>query len=131
MRFTDGSTADTPAGVAERFNDRIGAADLDGLAAMMAQDHVFIDTAGTEIRGREACVAAWREFFAMFPGYRNVFASVRVAGSTVTMVGHSEGSSLPELNGPAIWTAEIRGDRVAGWRVWEDTAATRAHLRMD
>ena len=32
------------------------------------------------------------------------------------------------LDGPALWRAEVRGDRVAQWRVYHDTAAMREEL---
>ena len=34
----------------------------------------------------------------------------------------------PLLDGPAIWTAEVRDGKVAVWRVYEDTPEVRARL---
>ncbi|WP_142215589.1 hypothetical protein [Streptomyces sp. SLBN-118] len=65
-----------------------------------------------------------RGFFASFPHYRNVFDSLAARDDLVTVFGHSERSD-PSLAGPALWTAMIRGDQVSGWRVHEDTPATR------
>jgi ketosteroid isomerase-like protein len=100
------------------FNDRINARDLDGLAALMTDDHTFVDAVGATVDGKPACVEAWRGFFAAFPDYRNVFASVVADGDTVTALGHSE-SSVPALDGPARWTATVRGAQVARWHVEE------------
>ena len=116
---------DTAAAVVELFNDRISAADLDGLAALMTPDHQFVDTAGARISGRPACVEAWRGFFAAFPGYRNTFASLTELDSVVTVVGYSECPGQPSLEGPALWTVHLRGDLVSSWRVWDDNPTTR------
>ena len=108
--------APDPAAVAVRFNDAITARDAAALAALMTGDHTFTDSEGNVIAGREACRAAWEGFFAAFPDYRNHFTEVTAAGDTVTITGHSV-CSEPALAGPARWTATIRGDRVASWRV--------------
>jgi len=119
--------ADDPATVARRFNDHINARNLGGLASLMTQDHTFIDSAGVAISGNRACVDAWQGFFMSFPDYRNVFDTVEAHGDVVTMIGHSE-CSEPSLAGPALWTAKIEHGLVAQWRVYEDTAETRAAL---
>ena len=56
------------------FNDAINTHDVDRLAALMTDDHRFIDSAGQVVDGKQACVEAWRGFFAAFPDYRNHFA---------------------------------------------------------
>lgn len=45
----------------------------------------------------------------------------------MVMIGHSE-CSVDVLDGPAIWTAKIRGDQVAEWRVYDDTQENRTEL---
>jgi ketosteroid isomerase-like protein len=108
---------DSPeAAVALRFNDRINARDLDGLSALMTDDHTFVDSAGDRVEGKPACVEAWRGFFAAFPDYRNVFSGTRTAGDSVAITGYSQ-CSVPELAGPARWTARVRDGRVALWQV--------------
>jgi hypothetical protein len=59
--------------IVRRFNDRIGARDLEGPASLMTEDHTFIDSAGVSFRGKEEALAAWRGFFESFPDYRNDF----------------------------------------------------------
>jgi ketosteroid isomerase-like protein len=109
------------------FNDGINRRDLDGLAALMTDDHAFIDTAGGVVAGRRECLDAWRGFFESFPDYRNVFTSFAIRGDLVTIVGHSV-CAEPSLAGPALWTATIRDGRVARWRVHPDTPEVRARL---
>jgi ketosteroid isomerase-like protein len=110
-----------------RFNEFVSARDLDGLAALMTHDHTFIDTADKITRGKEKALEAWRGFFQHFPDYRNLFDTFTIESDSVTVVGHSVCSDK-RLEGPAIWTAKVRGNQVAEWRVYEDTPANRRRL---
>jgi ketosteroid isomerase-like protein len=110
-----------------QFNEHINSRDLDGLATLMTDDHTFIDTAGHAIRGKPACLDAWRGFFASFPDYRNVFDRLIVEDDRAVVVGRSSCSDQ-RLDGPALWVATARGDRLAEWRVYEDTPANRRTL---
>ena len=121
---TSGADSDS---VAVRFNECINGRDIDSLAELMSDDHKFIDTAEEVVSGKEGCLRAWRGFFESFPDYRNVFVSVMARGDVVTIVGHSE-CSEPGLSGPALWTATVRGDKVAQWRVYDDTPEIRGRL---
>ena len=103
-------------GIVNAFNAAINDRDLDALAALMTPDHQFIDTEGSKVAGKEACVAAWRSFFDSFPDYRNVFEDIRSEGDRVVAVGHSLCSFLP-LAGPAEWHADVRDRQIAEWRV--------------
>lgn len=102
-----------------RFNDAINARDLEGLAALMTDDHVFIDSADTRVSGKEAVLAAWRGFFEAFPDYRNVFERLNGDGDTVAVSGHSVCSYAP-LDGAARWSARIVDGKIAEWRVHAD-----------
>jgi ketosteroid isomerase-like protein len=105
-----------PRAVVIAFNDRINHRDIDGLTALMTDDHTFVDPAGATIVGKAECAAAWRGFFAAFPDYRNRFDAVSATGSSVTVDGRSE-CSEPALAGPARWSAVVRFDKVARWQV--------------
>ncbi|MGH3317983.1 MAG: nuclear transport factor 2 family protein [Nocardioidaceae bacterium] len=119
--------ADERRRIVERFNDCITRADPAGLGALMTDDHRFVDSAGQEWSGRDTCLETWAGFFDAFPGYRNVLASVHSTSDDVVATGRSE-CVEPGLDGPAIWTATVAGDRVAEWRVYDDTTAVRAAL---
>ena len=41
----------------------------DKLAELMTEDHVFVDSLGNQIRGREKMRAGWRRYFTMCPDY--------------------------------------------------------------
>jgi uncharacterized protein (TIGR02246 family) len=100
-----------------RFNERINQQDLEGLAELMTDDHKFIDSEGNITKGKDAMKEGWREFFKKYPDYRNKFTSVTVQDNVVVMVGYST-CSFKSLDGPNIWTARIRGERVSEWRIY-------------
>ena len=103
--------------VVQAFNDAVNRGDLDALAALMSDDHRFVDAAGSVVDGKAACVAAWRGLFAAFPDYRNRFAAVTAIDDTrVSVEGRSDCSS-PELTGPARWFVQVRDGLVTEWRV--------------
>ena len=111
------------------FNDCINARHIDGLAALMSDDHTFIDAVGSIIVGKAACLDAWRGFFATFPDYQNHFTEVTAHDVTVSMLGHST-CSYELLNGPAIWTARVVDEQVAEWHVYEDSPEVRRFLKI-
>jgi ketosteroid isomerase-like protein len=119
-----------PRALTVAFNEHINNRDLTGLARLMTDDHTFIDTAGHEIRGKSACLEAWRGFFKAFPDYRNVFDRLFVEDTTVVVIGRSSCSDV-RLDGPALWVAKARDDKLAEWRVYEDTPTNRFTLDID
>ncbi|MGX1885392.1 nuclear transport factor 2 family protein [Streptomyces sp. NPDC055287] len=118
-----------PVDVVSHFNAAINSQDLAGLAALMSEDHTLIDTEGGTVRGRLACLQAWRGFFAAFPDYRNVFTDLTAQDDVVAVSGYSV-CSQPELAGPAVWTARITGTLVAEWHVYTDTPRARRELGL-
>jgi ketosteroid isomerase-like protein len=112
-----------------RFNEVIGAHDLEGLIALSTEDHLFVDPTGHEIRGGAALREAWRELFSLSPGYRNELTSVCSRGDVVFALGCSRWTE-PALEGPAIWRAVVRDGRVAEWRVYTDSEDVRRTLGL-
>jgi ketosteroid isomerase-like protein len=104
------------------FNEAINARDLSGLSGLMTDTHRFVDSAGTTIDGKRACVDAWRGFFDAFPDYRNVFdEAVELEPGIVLVRGRSE-CTVAELDGPAEWRAVVHDDRVDEWHVSEPSS---------
>jgi ketosteroid isomerase-like protein len=121
---------DDPESVVVRFNEGINGRDLGVLARLMTDDHVFIDSVGGSVDGRQPCLDAWRGFFGAYPDYRNEFESMVLASSGMVAVTGRSVCSEPALDGPALWTAKIREGRVCEWRVYEDTPETRARIGL-
>jgi ketosteroid isomerase-like protein len=57
------NTAVDPRTLTVAFNEQITQRNLEGLANLMSDNHTFIDTAGHAIRGKSACLDAWRGCF--------------------------------------------------------------------
>src|SRR5919201_473059 len=118
-----------PETIAVQFNEAINARDIEALGALMTDDHRFVDTEERAVITKEACLDMWRGFFEQFPDYRNVFTAVLPRDNVVLAVGYST-CSFAALAGPAIWKATIRGNKVAEWRVYNDSEATRQTLNL-
>ena len=112
------------------FNHYINTRDIEGLASLMTEDHTFIDSSDEIFAGKDHMVPGWREFFELYPDYRNHFAILESRENQVFVFGHSTCSYKP-LDGPAIWTAIIEDGLVAEWRVYLDNEENRKKLKLD
>lgn len=125
-----------PVTVALRFIERINASDVDGLCALMTEDHVFIDGLGNRVRGREKMRAGWEGYFTWFPDYRisheEIFRDHDVVAVFGTASGtYARGGKLSKEDHweiPAAWKAVVRGGRIAEWRVYCDNEPARKLL---
>jgi hypothetical protein len=59
----------------------------------------FFDSSNTIIRGKVKALEAWREFFRLFPVYRNIFESVEIHDNLAVITGYSTCSDK-RLDGP-------------------------------
>jgi uncharacterized protein (TIGR02246 family) len=118
-----------PKTIVERFNECINKRDIEGLADLMTDDHVFVDASDEVHRGKQTMIQAWSRFFEQFPDYRNDFHVIQTTGNNVFIVGRSNCSFKP-LDGPALWTARIMDGCVAEWRVYLDTNKNRKRLNL-
>jgi hypothetical protein len=116
--------------VAVEFNNAISSRDLSRLGELMTEDHTLITGTGDPVKGKEACICAWGEFFELLPDYRNVFERVWSVGPVVRMRGRSVCTD-ERLNGPAIWKAVVEGTRISEWHVDENTPEGRRRLGHD
>lgn len=112
-----------------QFNECINHRDLPGLSALMAEDHLFIDSSDDVHKGKEMMVKGWNDFFNQYPDYRNHFSVVESRNNLVLVIGHST-CSHESLDGPALWTAKVENDLIAEWRVYLDTVENRQKLGL-
>jgi len=107
------------------FIDRINAHDVEGLAALMTDDHRFIDPYGNEVVGRENMTAGWRGYYEMFPVYSIEVNEIFEQDENFGMFGYAGGSFKGKAEAswriPAAWRAIVRDGRVALWQVIADT----------
>jgi ketosteroid isomerase-like protein len=120
---------DEPISIIEKFNQCINQQDLEGLAALMTQDYVFIDSSDDVHEGKDRMIAGWQEFFETYPDYRNHFEHIEARGELVLVAGHSTCSFDP-LDGPALWTAKVKAGLVKEWRVYLDSKENRRTLNL-
>lgn len=115
--------------IAFRFNRCINHHDVDGLAALMTEDHQFVDRAGATIRGKGAMTEAWRDFFKSFPDYKNTFERVESRDDLVVIYGYATWTSggAPDH---VIWTATIENDLVAQWSVYDHSEINETKLKL-
>jgi ketosteroid isomerase-like protein len=117
------------------FLERINHGDVEGLCALLTDDHVFIDALGSKIQGRENMRQAWKRYFGMIPDYRVSHEEILQRGNIVGVFGTARGTYAPDgrLNKkncweiPGAWKAMVRDGRIAEWRVYADNQPVR-HL---
>jgi ketosteroid isomerase-like protein len=115
--------------IVERFNRCISENDVDGISRLITDDHVFTDSAGGSVSGRQAVLAAWNGFFASFPDYRNEFGRHTGHGDSIAISDRSFCSD-PRLDGPALWRAILVNGKLSVWEVHDDTPQNRMALGL-
>jgi uncharacterized protein (TIGR02246 family) len=126
-------TATSSVDVVLQFVERINAHDVRGMCALMSPDHLFVDSQGDELRGREEMRKAWVQYFYLFPDFTITCRQVLHRGEDVALFGTAQGSytvgtPLPVDNHwqmPAAWRAVVRGGLVAEWQVYADNEPVR------
>jgi ketosteroid isomerase-like protein len=107
-----------------RFVACINNSDASGLAALMTDDHRFIDAAGALHAGREQMTAGWKQYFQMFPDYQIEIEATVGEGDSAAGFGWASGSFHGEPGKrwkfPAAFRLIVRDGLVAEWRVYAD-----------
>ncbi len=99
------------------FVDRINAHDVKGLAALMSDDHTFIDAHGNQVGGKEKMMTGWRGYFEWFPDYYIEVTDVFEAEDNLALFGFA-GGTFKNKEGeswrlPAAWKAIVKDGRVS------------------
>jgi ketosteroid isomerase-like protein len=107
------------------FIDCINSQDLKSLAALMSDDHSFIDAHGNQVSGREKMIAGWQGYFEWFPDYSIEVIEVFEDHGKLALFGFA-GGSFKNKEGenwrlPAAWRAIVKDGRVTLWQVFADT----------
>jgi ketosteroid isomerase-like protein len=124
MKHVNESAVDTVLG----FLDRINQHDADKLVEYMTEDHMFIDSLGQSISGRENMRSGWRGYFAFCPDYWVLHEEIFPSGNRVAVFGAAGGTlaahgKLPPENkwrASAAWLAIVQGDLIKQWRIYAD-----------
>jgi ketosteroid isomerase-like protein len=118
------------------FVREINAHNIAGLVALMSEDHLFIDSLGACVRGREEMRKAWIGYFFMIPDFTVVCREILHHGDTVALFGQARGTCsvggrLSPENAweiPAAWMAVVKNGLIAEWRVYADNEPVRQIL---
>jgi ketosteroid isomerase-like protein len=111
-----------PTEVFKQFLSAINSHDLTALTALLAADHVFVDSLGNRVQGASTMEDGWRGYFAMCPDYWIHEDQAIAENETVLAVGEAGGTIDGEpWRTPAAWKAVIRDSKVAEWRVFADS----------
>lgn len=121
------------AAVAHAFVNAINHRDPEEIASLMTSDHVFIDSLGMKVTGRDQMKKGWQGYFGMVPDYSITIDETFADGSVVVMLGfaqgtYSRGGPLQPENRwqtPAAWRAVVRGSSITEWRVYADNEPIR------
>lgn len=115
--------------IALRFVNEINRHDVDAVLALVSSDHVFVDSLGRELRGKDRIREEWTHHFARFPDYRIVIEDTLRLGVVVGLIGVAsgtycrEGGELPSHHRwriPSAWKAVVRDGQVERWQVFAD-----------
>jgi uncharacterized protein (TIGR02246 family) len=111
-----------------KFIEAINQHDVDKLAKLMTPDHVFTDSLGMAVHGRDKMRAGWRGYFAFCPDYwisheqifaeRNRVAVFGAAGGTIAAEGRTPAEN--KWRTPAAWLAVVESDLIKEWHVYAD-----------
>jgi uncharacterized protein (TIGR02246 family) len=117
-----------PVEIVLAYLDAINLHDPDKLAGLMTEDHVFIDSLGNSVRGRDKMRAGWRGYFAMCPDYRvshedifrdgDTVAAFGSAGGTISVQGEMRAENKWQT--PAAWRVKVRDGLIQEFRVYAD-----------
>jgi uncharacterized protein (TIGR02246 family) len=111
-----------------QFLERINQHDADKLAELMAEDHVFIDSLGQSVTGRENMCLGWRAYYAFCPDYWISHEEILSSGDLVAVFGTAggtiaaDGKLSPEnkWRTSAAWLATVERGLIKQWRVYAD-----------
>ena len=117
------------------FIECINRGDVDGLGALMHEDHELRIFGEPPTVGREANIGAWWGYATSFSRYLILPARISTSGNTAAILGSTTGSHLAlpddeEIKLTLIWLCEIADGKVLRWTLIEDTPANREQWRL-
>ena len=121
------------------FIDAINAGDVQAINRLMTPDHLFVDSSGSSITGREEMRKAWVGYFYLVPDYHIIVSRMFHRGDAVGVFGiahgtYAAGSKLEERNRwqmPSAWLGIVRDGLVAEWHVYADNEAVREIIQRE
>jgi ketosteroid isomerase-like protein len=104
------------------FVAAINSHDVETIAALMADDHTFIDAHGNEVTGKETMKDGWASYFQLFPDYYIEIEEIFTKGDLAMAHGRAgAGTGEKAWEIPAAWRAIVRDEKIKLWQVYADT----------
>jgi len=104
------------------FAAAINSRDVERIAALMSDDHTFIDAHGNEATGKDMLKAGWASYFKFFPDYYIEIKQILTEGDLAVAYGYAgAGRGDKAWQIPAAWRAIIRDGKIKLWQVYADT----------
>ena len=118
------------------FVERINRHDVPGLYQLMSDDHLFVDSIGDTLKGRDEMRKAWIAYFYLFPDYAITCDHVFFKDDEVALFGTARGTysaagSMSQENKweiPASWKGIVKDGLIVEWRVYADNEPVRRIL---
>jgi len=119
--------------VAQQFVRAINRQDVNAIAALMTNEHRFIDSLGNVVTGAASMRAGWAGYFRMVPDYSIAVEEAYAEGPAVILLGTAQGTYStdgvlkPEnrWSTPLAIRAFVEEGKMAEWRVYADNEPIR------
>jgi limonene-1,2-epoxide hydrolase len=112
-----------------QFIAAINAHNINALAALMTDDHLFVDAHNNQVKGKDKMLAGWQFYFNWFPDYTIEVENILGGPNQFALFGFAQGTynGLTAENDkahwrlPAAWKALVNNNKIALWQVYADT----------
>ncbi len=84
---------------AHAFANAINRQSVEELTGLMTEDHLFIDSLGAQVQGRDQMTAGWVAYFQMVPDYTITIEETYADGDAVVMLGTALRELMPQPGG--------------------------------
>ena len=114
------------------FVEKINEHDVEGMAELMSDDHVFTDSMGIIVKGKKEMKNAWESYFSWFPDYKITVVNTLLTNDSVGMFGKAKGtfdseepSDSDKFEIPAAWRGKVKDNLITEWQVFADNEVVR------
>lgn len=98
---------------------------IEKIYALMADDHMFIDTYASQVHGKDAMKNGWIGYFEWFPDYLIEATDILVEDKTVVIIGYASAAfqgiktwdNKNYWKLPAAWKAVVENGKIQLWQV--------------
>jgi uncharacterized protein (TIGR02246 family) len=125
--------------VIDEFVKAINKHDIEAIYNLMAENHLFIDSMGREVSGRDEMKKSWIAFFKIVPDYNINISEVFSSDNRLVLLGNASGTYSTDGNlkienrwkTHAAWRAVVEDNKIAEWKVFGDNEAIRRVIRRE